>query len=1120
MPRLNLALLGGFQGRLGASAPLTLPTRKSQALLAFLALPPGRLHPREKLASLLWGGMREPQARGGLRQSLFTLRRVVGVDPSVLQIDGQSVALNPTAVDVDVVEFERQVAEGTPAALERAAALYRGELLEGLALQEAPFEEWLLAERDRLRKLALEALAKLLRHQRTTGATEAALQTALRLLALDRLQEPVHRAIMRLYVQLGRRASALRQYQVCVGVLQRELGIEPETTTKQLYQEILRQQPSHPAANVESPATVHAVPAEVSRLPDETLPRELPLIGREAEIRRLREVLNRAWEGHGQVVAVIGEAGVGKSRLLAEVAVEAVARGARVLVGRCYEAEQILPFASWVDALRAGHVNEEREALESLNPLWRTELARLLPELSLPGYGPGQGPVDYRHLFESVAQLVWHLALHQPVMLILEDLHWGDEMSLRLLSFVGRRLQTWPILVVGTAREEDLASAPILRRTLEDLSRDRRLVELRLAPLSKEETLTLVRTLAGAESHEAVMTGLAEQVWITSEGNPFAVVEIVRALPKAAGADPSAKLAVPERVRDVIVRHLEELSERSRDLTTVAAVIGREFDFPLLQRSAGLEENEAAELLEELVRRRVLHSVGERFDFTHDRIREVAYGRLLRERQRALHARIANSMETLYADRLAEEVERLAHHAARGELGDKAVAYLRQAGEKAFANSAHTDALAHFTQALELLGKLAPGAARDREELSLRLALGPALQATRGYATPEVEQNYARARQLADEVGAPVQRFQALWGIWLVASHRASAGTALEIGRELLALAESLGDPALLLEGHHALWPVLVWLGSADSARRHLDQGMALYDKARHRSHAFVYGGHDPGVCCRKVASWASWILGYPARGLEESVASLRLARELDHPTSIIVALVWACVFRDLRREVHEVGEHARALISLSTEHGASQWLAAGTIFDGSVHAELGEGEVAIAEIRRGLAAYGSTGAQLFVPYFLSLLARAYLKTGQPHEGLRVIGEAMERARTTGERVWESELVRLEGELRLAAFPDNVAEALECFRRSIEIARGQAARSWELRAALSLARLLVAEGRRDEAHRTLAGVYDWFTEGFDTADLQDAKAFLVECMERTKTVPTGGRIWSHGAPLE
>jgi len=1098
MGRLNLVLFGGFQGRLGGAAPLTLPTRKTQALLAFLALPPGRSHPREKLASLLWGGMREPQARQGLRQSLFSLRKAVGVEPPAFLIDGETVALNPSAVDVDVVEFERQVAEGTPAALDRAAALYRGELLEGLALQEAPFEEWLLAERDRLGELALEALAKLLHHQRTTGATEAALQTALRLLALDHLQEPVHRAVMRLYVQLGRRASALRQYQICIGVLQRELGVEPETPTKQLYQEILRQRPSPAAVSVESPSMAPAVPAEAPGPPHDTLPRELPLVGREAEIRRLREALHRAWEGHGQVVAVIGEAGVGKSRLLAEVAAEAVAHGGRVLVGRCYEAEQILPFASWVDAFRTGYVDRDKEALEGLNPSWRTELARLLPELGVPGHGPPQGPVDYRQLFESVAQLVRHLVQYRPVMLILEDLHWGDEMSLRLLPFVGRRLRTWPILVVGTAREEDLAGAPLLRRTLEDLARDQRLVELRLAPLSKEETITLVRTLAPTEGNEAWMTWLAEQVWGISEGNPFAVVESVRAFPKDPAADLRAKLAVPRRVREVIVRHLEALSERSRDLTTVAAVIGREFDFRLLWRSAGLEEDQAAESLEELVRRRVLHNVGERFDFTHDRIREVAYGRLLRERQRALHARIVDSMETLYADRLGEQVERLAYHAVRGELGEKAVVYLRQAGAKAFANSAHSDALAYFTQGLELLERLEPGIVRDREELSLRLAFGPTLQATRGYATSEVEQNYARARQLADVIGAPVQQFQTRWGMWLVASHRANAGTALELGRELLALAERLDDPTLLLEGHHALWPVLVWLGKADAARHHLDRGMALYDKTQHRSHAFVYGGHDPGVCCRKVASWASWILGFPARGLEESVASLELARELAHPTSIVVALVWACVFRDLRREFPAVREHARALIALSTEHEASQWLAAGTIIDGAARAELGEGSAAIAQIKRGLAAYGATGAQLFVPYFLSLLARACSRIGQPHEGLRVIGEALERARTTGERVWEAELVRLEGELRLAAAPDDIAGAMECFRRAIEIARRQAARSWELRAATSLARLLVATGRCDDARRTLAGVYDWFTEGFDTADLVEAKALLTD----------------------
>jgi predicted ATPase len=698
-----------------------------------------------------------------------------------------------------------------------------------------------------------------------------------------------------------------------------------------------------------------------------------------------------------------------------------------------------------------------------------------------------------------VAQLIGHLVLRRPLVLILEDLHWGDEMSLRLLSFVARRLHAWPILVVGTVREEELAGAPMLRRTLEDLARGKQFGELRVRPLAKGDTLTLVRTLTRAESDDAIATGLAEQVWTISEGNPFAVVETVRALPEGFVAGSSTKLAVPKRVREVIARHLESLSEPGRDLATVAAVIGREFDFPLLCRAAGREEGDVAESLEELVRRRVLENLGERFDFTHDRIREVAYGALLRERQRALHARIAMAMESLYADRLADQVERLAHHAARGDLGEKAIVYLREAGAKAFSNSAHTDAIAYFTHALELLLRtIPPGPARNREELSIRLALGPALQATRGHAAPDVEQNYARARHLADEAGAPVERFQARWGMWLMASHRASAATALESAQELLALAEHLDDPALLLEGHHALWPVLVWLGRPGAARRHLDQGMALYDRTQHRSHAFFYGGHDPGVCCLKVASWASWILGETTRGIEESSASLRLARDLDHPMSMIVALAWACVFRDLRRDLDEVKEHARALIGLATEHEASQWLAAGTIIDGSVRVELGEGEAALAQIHRGLAAYGSTGAHLFVPYFLSLLARAHLKRGEPGEGLRVIGEALARAHATGELVWEAELVRLQGELRLAACPDDVAGAIDCFRKSIDIARRQEARSWELRATLSLARVLATQDRREEARRTLVGVYTSFTEGVDSADLREATTLLGE----------------------
>src|SRR5438067_1811627 len=251
MTQLHLTLLGGFHARLQPGSAIALPTRKSQALLAYLALPPGRAHPRDKLAALLWGGIREDSARASLRQALFAIRKALG-DTAAVRQDADALALEPGAVDVDAESFERLVHEGAPAALERAAALYHGDLLSGFAVDEAPFEEWLLGERERVRELALEALAKVLAHQRKAGAAEAAMQTALKLLTLDPLQEPVHRALMRLYAEGGRRGAALRQYQQCVGVLARELGIEPEPQTKALYQEILRERPHHRAAVAES----------------------------------------------------------------------------------------------------------------------------------------------------------------------------------------------------------------------------------------------------------------------------------------------------------------------------------------------------------------------------------------------------------------------------------------------------------------------------------------------------------------------------------------------------------------------------------------------------------------------------------------------------------------------------------------------------------------------------------------------------------------------------------------------------------------------------------------------------------------------------------------------------
>src|SRR5262245_59940992 len=339
MARLTLTLLGGFRARLDPGPRLALPTRKAQALLAYLAVPPGVAHPRDKLANLLWGGTHETTARTSLRQTLYALRRGLrGADPQPLRVDAETVSLDPAAISVDVGEFERRAADGTPAALVEAAAVYQGDFLEGLTVQEPPFEDWLLALRERLRELALTVLARVLRQQQAAGSMEEAIQTALRLLALDPLQEPVHRALMRLYAGTGRRGAALRQYQRCVMTLQKELRTEPEAETMALYQEILRRR-ARGMSDIESRSvpSVWQATARPTRsvAPAPPAHEEPPLVGREPELRRLHEILRSALAGQGRLAVLVGEAGIGKSRLVAELTAAAAQLRARVLLGRC-----------------------------------------------------------------------------------------------------------------------------------------------------------------------------------------------------------------------------------------------------------------------------------------------------------------------------------------------------------------------------------------------------------------------------------------------------------------------------------------------------------------------------------------------------------------------------------------------------------------------------------------------------------------------------------------------------------------------------------------------------------------------------------------------------------------
>ncbi|MBI3325820.1 MAG: hypothetical protein HYZ81_03845 [Nitrospinae bacterium] len=552
------------------------------------------------------------------------------------------------------------------------------------------------------------------------------------------------------------------------------------------------------------------------------------------------------------------------------------------------------------------------------------------------------------------------------------------------------------------------------------------------------------------------------------------------------------------------------LPSEEKALLQTLAVIGKEFPLSLLTRVVEQPEDQLHRLLAHLQGAEFVYEQPAfpevEYTFKHALTQEVAYNSLLLERRKGLHERIAQAIEALFGDRLEDHYSELAHHYSRSGNTERAVAYLQRAGQQALQRSAHGEAIAQLTTALELLNTLPDTVERTQQELLLQTTLGPALMAAKGYAAPEVEQAYTLARELCQHVGQTPQLFPVLWGLWAFYLVRRQGQTARELGEQLLTLAQRQQDQALLLIAYQSLGVTLYYLGELPPARAHLERGIALYDPQQHRSLAFRYGG-DPGVHCRIWAARALWSLGYPDQALQRSHEALTLAWELAHPLSLAAALYWAGSLHQSRWETRAAQERAEAAMTLSSEQGFPFWLAAATMLRSWTLAERGQGAEGIARMHQGLAALRATGAGIAQPYYLGLLAEAYGKGGQTEEGLRVLAEALAAAHTSGERYYEAGLYRLKGELLLAqegkrqrakGKSEEVTEAEECFRKAIEIAQHQSAKSLELRAVMSLSRLWQQQGKKEEARHMLAEIYGWFTEGFDTADLKEAKALLRE----------------------
>jgi predicted ATPase len=561
---------------------------------------------------------------------------------------------------------------------------------------------------------------------------------------------------------------------------------------------------------------------------------------------------------------------------------------------------------------------------------------------------------------------------------------------------------------------------------------------------------------------------------------------------------PLPPLAIPATLHDSLMARLDRLAT-VKSIAQLGATLGREFSYELLLAVSPWDEETLRRGLHQLVEAEFLYQRGlppqATYLFKHALIQEAAYQSLLRSTRQQYHQHIAQVLEARFPELCETQPELLAHHYMEAGLNEQAVAYWQQAGQRAVQGSAYVEAVAHLTQGVAVLMTLPETPERLQQELDLQVALGPALMATKGYAAPDTERAYARARELCAQVGDTPQLFPVLRGLILYYLNRGDLQTATQLGEQLLHLAQAKPDPALRLLAHCQLGIVLLWRGEPAAAQTHHTQALALYDPQAHRALAMRYGT-DLGVASHIHLARALWCLGFPEQALQHSQAACTLAQDVTHPLSLANALVFAASVHQYRREVLAVHAQAAAALTLATAQGFVQRVAWSTVLHGWALAMQGQSEAGPAAIRQGLAAELATGATLWQPYFLGLLVEAYGAGGHPEEGLHALTEALAVLDTTEVRDYEAEIYRLKGALLLQQAVPDAAQAETCFHQALDVARQQQAKSWELRAATSLARLWQSQGKRQEAYDVLAPVYGWFAEGFDTADLQEAKTLL------------------------
>jgi DNA-binding winged helix-turn-helix (wHTH) protein/predicted ATPase len=847
-----------------------------------------------------------------------------------------------------------------------------------------------------------------------------------------------------------------------------------------------------------------------------------PIVGRQHEVEALETWFQRAAMGDCQLVFVSGEAGVGKTTVL-DLFVARLAAGSVVRIGKgqCVEpygeGELYLP---WLDALgRLGRGPDGQAILPVLRryaPMWLIQLPGLVGDVELERLQRQVQGATQARMVRELAEALAVLTADTPLVLVLEDLHWADSSTVQCLAYLAQRREPARLLVLGTyCPVEMVHQAHPLRGMVQELCGRGQGVELRLERLPAADVGAYVAGRLGGP----VAASLAAFIHVRTDGHALFMVNVVEHLVQQgllvrrdgqwtlrAGAE---AVSLPEGLQQLLMRRIETLPPEARLVLEAASVVGKEFAVAAVAAGAQCPVEDVEVVCEELVAQH--HFITDTgltvwpdgtssgsYQFQHALYQQALYEQLGSTRRARLHQRIGARLEASYGARAAEIASQLAIHYERGYETHHAVYYLQQVGENAVRRNAHHEAVAALTKGLTLLTTLPDSPERFRHELTLQITLGGLLIAAKGLAAPEVANVYTRALALCQQVGETPQLSQALCGLMQFHLSQAQLRTSGGLGQQLFHLAHRQPDAVLPFKGHVALGAVAFYRGDLVTAHAHLEQSLRLYDIPPPSTLIFrdLWLGHDPMVMARAIMALALWEMGYADQAQQRSQEALALAQQGGHVPSLLLAELFATQLSHCRRDMAATQAYANALIALGVQQGFTLRWEQGRLFRWWVLAMQGDAVAGVTYILQSLAVQQSVGPKLMRPYFLSLLAKAYGQAGQPATGLTVLAEALTLEATTEERWWEAELHCLKGALLLQLPIPDVPQAEASLHQALDVARSKQAKALELRAALSLSRLWQQHGRRIEARELLAPIYGGFTEGFDTADLQEARALL------------------------